>query len=129
MWRRGVPSYGRNSTCNPSATARWANISRSPRQTRSQSSGRLATLKQTSGPMPAGSPEVSAMRGNTAGPATGSAGHDFHVGVIAKMLQPQLRVLIGLARPNGLHRVQPLDLLCLVMIAPPEELRDVPAVM
>ena len=44
------------------AGARAASSSRSPRQTNSQGSGPFASFRHRSGPTPAGSPEVTAMR-------------------------------------------------------------------
>src|ERR1700722_8549386 len=104
---------------SPRARARSASSVRSPRQMSSHGSGRKASARHSSGPMPAGSPEGSAMRG--------SLGLVLDVGFVPHAAQPQLRLLVRLAGANGLHRLAALHVLGVVYAAGPEQLCDVPA--
>src|SRR5580658_2878051 len=103
----------------PMARARSASSVRSPRQTSSQGRLRAASARHSSGPMPAGSPEVSAMRG--------SLGLVLDVGFVPHAAQPQLRLLVRLAGADGIHRLAALHVLGVVDAAPSEDLGDVPA--
>src|SRR5450631_3891682 len=96
-------------------------MSWSARQTSSQGSSWRASARHSSGPMPAGSPEVSAMRG--------SLGLELDVGFVPHAAQPQLGLLVRLAGPDGFHRLPALELVAVVVAAVPQDLHDVPAVL
>src|ERR1700688_709163 len=120
MWRARVPaSKRRRLTFEPMSRARCLSSSMSPIQTRSQGNASRATARHSSGPMPAGSPQVSAIRG--------MSDFKFDVGFIAQTSQPQLRLFVRLARANLLCRALALQLIRVVELAPAKKLHDVPA--
>src|ERR1700691_1763431 len=100
-------------------SARSLSSSISPTHTRSQANVSRATARHSSGPMPAGSPQVSAIRG--------TSDSKFDVRLIAQTSQPQLRLFVRFARANFLRRVPALQLVRVVELAPAQELHDVPA--
>src|SRR5580658_9449709 len=102
-------------------SARSRSSSPSQRHTRSQGNASRAIATHSSGPMPAGSPQVSAIRG--------TSDSKFDVGFIAQTSQPQLRLFVGFAGANFLCRMLALQLVRIVELAPAEHLYDVPAVL
>src|SRR5437764_4655533 len=98
-----------------------ARRSRSPITTSSAPHGSRATRTHTSGPMPAGSPEVRAMRGLAFVKA------QFDVGLVAELPQPLLVGLVRFALAQGLARLQALPLGRHVARAPLEHLDEVVA--
>src|ERR1700723_2572994 len=101
--------------------ARSFRSSISQRHTRSQGKAPCATARHSSGPIPAGSPLVSAIRG--------TSDSKFDVGFIAQTSQPQLRLFVFFARANFLCRVSALQLVRVVELASAQDLHDVPAVL
>src|SRR5476649_2725937 len=98
--------------------ARCLRSSVSQRHTRSQGNASRAIARHSSGPMPAGSPQVSAIRG--------TSGSKFDVSFIAQTSQPQLRLFVRLAGANFIHRVLALQLIRVVEFTPAKKLHDVP---
>src|SRR5436309_15537903 len=104
----------------PRWRARSSSVLRLPRMTSAPSRGCAASITQRSGPMPAGSPAVRATRGSA-----------FFVAVlderaIARLAQPVLVRLVGLARANRLACGGLLPLLGHFVPAAPEPLHQVP---
>src|SRR5215470_16812480 len=75
-----------------------------------------------SGPIPAGSPEVTTTTGKSA--VTGGA----RLTAGAQPAQPQLTLFFGLALPDRAHALVPFDLVRRVVLAAFEHFGDVPAV-
>src|SRR5215469_4173129 len=99
--------------------ARSERSARSPKATSSQGSSCAATARHSSGPTPAGSPVVSAMRGTLR--------LVFDVRFVPHAAQPQLGFLVGLAGADRFHRLASLELVGVVVTAVAEHLHDVPA--
>src|ERR1700691_5889271 len=86
----------------------------SPRHTSSQANAARATARHSSAPTPAGSPQVSAMRG--------ISGFDVDEGFIAQTSQPQLRLFVSFAGANLLRRMPALQLIRAIELAPAQKL-------
>src|SRR5258706_9209550 len=102
--------------------ARSAMTSGSPRITRRPGNFSRARSAQRSGPIPAGSPAVSATRG---GLALVVAVVD--VGTVARLAQPVLVRLVGLARADRLPRRDPPAVVRQLVGAPAQHLHEVPS--
>src|SRR5580693_2431209 len=113
------PGVSRSCTSSLSRRARAASRLRSPRHTSSHGWRTAASARHSSGPIPAGSPEVNTTRGILR--------LVFDVGIVAHTPQPQLSLLVGLAGADRFHGLPALDLVGVVDAAAPEHLRDVPA--
>src|SRR6056297_3885909 len=109
----------------PSAAARSASRRRSPTSTVSAGRGPAASMRQMSSPMPAGSPAVSTRRGDAAATAASDAFVDE--GLVAHAPEPELGLLLQLARPDAVHAVTFAHLGGVVVDAAVGDLQDVPA--
>src|SRR5579859_5609430 len=112
------PLYSSNSTFEPRRCARSESMSRSARQTNSQGSSRCAIARQSSGPTPAGSPDVRTIRGSAALRVWSPSEFGFHVGFVAQAAQPQLGFFVGLTGANGLDGLPAFQLVGVVVLAP-----------
>src|SRR5689334_7171045 len=106
----------------PRARARAAITSRSPRIARRPANFSRAMSAHRSGPMPAGSPAVSATRGESALVVA-----VLDEGAVARLAQPVLVRLVGLARADRGARGGALALLGELLGAPAEHLHEVPS--
>src|SRR3954452_10313278 len=86
-----------------------------------------ASFTQSSGPMPAGSPEVSAITGGLAPIALAVFEAQLDVGLVAQLAQPLLVGLVGLALAQRLPRLHPYAVGAHVRRAPLEHLDEVVA--
>src|SRR5512141_1569923 len=120
------------STAMPSWAARARKAGISPRTDSRQGSACCDRATHRSGPIPAGSPAVTARRGKfTASLTPGVPGSvdraDFDIGRIADLAHPVLEGFVGLAFADGLARQQLLAFLRDVLGAARQHLDQVPA--
>src|SRR5688572_9674120 len=108
----------------PSSRARSSSRLRSARQTSSHPMSCCAIARHRSGPTPAGSPEVSAIRGSTF-----TLHLVFDVSLVPQPAAPQLRLFVRLAGPDLFGHATTLQLVRAVELPAPEQLDDVPAVL
>src|SRR5512137_2143624 len=119
----------------PSAAARASSIGRSPMTTMSAGSSRPAIARQMSGPMPAGSPEVTATtaRAGITAPRAPAAPRSplldpvLDVGAVAQLAQPLFVRLVGAAVAEHLARLGTLAVQRDVGVAPLGDFDDVKA--
>src|SRR5688572_3342960 len=115
----------------PRALARSAITSRSPRITRLPGKGSAARSAQRSGPMPAGSPAVRAIRGARTGRAARRKSALLEPVLdecpVAHLAQPILVGLVGLACADRLACHELLAILRKLVGASLEHLHEVPA--
>src|SRR5580704_9632235 len=94
--------------------------------TRSARQSSCASATQASGPIPAGSPEVTTMRGTYT--ACARLHLDVDERLVAKPAEPKLGLFVGLALANRGKGLLPAHIVGAVIGAGREHLHDVPAV-